>query len=217
MKDSILIIGAGEQGRVVLDIFRARGKFDRILGFVDDLAGKNSVNREIEDKPVLGNLGDLETLVCKGAVYAHPASGDPARRRKARDAALTAGLKIISAVHPFSFVSGMARIGEGSCVCPGAVVCTGAILGSCVIVNTGATIDHDCRVGDFVHIAGGAHVSSKVTVEEDAFIGVGASVAQKPDKRIVIGRGAIVAPGAVVDKDVPPGMKVAGIPAREMK
>lgn len=44
-------------------------------------------------------------------------------------------------------------------VMAGAVINSGAVIGKHCIVNTGAAIDHDCVVGDYVHIAPGAHIS----------------------------------------------------------
>jgi acetyltransferase-like isoleucine patch superfamily enzyme len=53
-------------------------------------------------------------------------------------------------------------------------------------------------------------VSRPVVIEDDAWIGIGAIVL----KGVRIGRGARVAAGAVVTRDVPDGATVAGNPAR---
>lgn len=55
--------------------------------------------------------------------------------------------------------------------------------------------------------------SRRTEIGHDTWIGHGAII--KPDVRI--GHGAIVASGAVVTKDVPPYMIVAGVPSQEMR
>jgi acetyltransferase-like isoleucine patch superfamily enzyme len=81
------------------------------------------------------------------------------------------------------------------------------------IVNTVASVDHDCVLGDFVHVAPGARLCGGVTVAAGAFIGAGAVVV--PGRRI--GADAIIAAGAVVLTDVPDGSVAAGNPARLVK
>ena len=55
----------------------------------------------------------------------------------------------------------------------GACVITGTELGAGIIVNTGATIDHDCKIGHCAQIAPGAHLGGNVIVGEYALIGIG--------------------------------------------
>ena len=63
---------------------------------------------------------------------------------------------------------------------------------------------HDVHSPDF------SGVVSPVTIEDYVFIGANAIV----NAGLTIGRGAVVASGAVVTKDVPPGAIVAGNPAK---
>lgn len=56
-------------------------------------------------------------------------------------------------------------------------------------------------------------VTSPVVIEDDVWIGHGATIL----KGVRIGRGSIVAAGAVVTKDVPPFSIVGGIPAKIIK
>jgi UDP-perosamine 4-acetyltransferase len=51
-----------------------------------------------------------------------------------------------------------------------------------------------------------------VTVENGAHIGLGAAIKQK----VRIGMNAVVGAGSVVVRDVPAGVTVVGVPAREL-
>ena len=82
-----------------------------------------------------------------------------------------------------------------------------------MIINTGAQVDHDCAIANFVHIAPGATLCGNVAVGEGALIGAGAVIL--PGKRI--GDWAIVGAGAVVTRDVPNFAVVAGNPAKVIK
>lgn len=69
------------------------------------------------------------------------------------------------------------EIGDGTVIMDGAIVQPGARIGKHVIINTGATVDHDCIIGDYAHIAPGAHLCGHVEVGEGALVGVGVGVA----------------------------------------
>lgn len=72
---------------------------------------------------------------------------------------------------------------------------------------------HDCVISDGVHIGPGCRVAGGVTVGKYAWLGIGATVI---DKRS-IGEDSIVGAGAVVIRDVPDAMVVAGVPARTLR
>ena len=55
--------------------------------------------------------------------------------------------------------------------------------------------------------------ADQVVIEDDAWIGFKSSVL----KGVTIGRGAIIAAGSVVTKDVPPFTLVAGNPAKVIR
>jgi acetyltransferase-like isoleucine patch superfamily enzyme len=83
-------------------------------------------------------------------------------------------------------------------------------MGRACIVNTAATIDHDCWLGDGVHVCPGTHLAGNVSIGDRAWIGIGSAVRQ----RLEIGADAVVGAGAAVVADVPSGKTVVGVPAR---
>jgi sugar O-acyltransferase (sialic acid O-acetyltransferase NeuD family) len=113
-------------------------------------------------------------------------------------------------IHPTATVDQSVTVGEGTCVLHHAVVQAGSVLGRHVIINTSASVDHDCVIHDFVHIAPGVIMAGNVHVEENTLIGIGSMVAPN----LIIGKNCLVAAGSVVTINIPDGATVRGNPAR---
>lgn len=73
-------------------------------------------------------------------------------------------------------------------------------------------VQHDCLVGNHVHLSTGVKVASTVQIEDGAHIGAGAVFRQG----LKIGEGAVVGAGAVVVKDVVAESVVVGVLARSI-
>lgn len=199
----ILIVGAGGHGEVVLDIVRAAGKH-RVVGFLDSDA--SMYGREVDGVPVLGPPTQADRPVVV-------AIGDNAARRSVTGMLREKGLELVTVIHPTAYVSASASVGPGSMICAGAILCAHACLGAGVIVNTGAIVEHHNEVGDFVHLAPRVVLTGRLTIEEGAMVGAGATVIP----RVVVGEWSMVGAGSVVTRDVPPGSTVVGAPARVIR
>jgi serine acetyltransferase len=68
------------------------------------------------------------------------------------------------------------QVSEAPQVLPGATVDPSATLAEFVVVNQGAVVCHDCRIGVGAHIGPGAVLCGEVTIGAYAFIGAGAVV-----------------------------------------
>lgn len=142
------------------------------------------------------------------------AIGDGGARRRIAERCDGLGWTMATLVHPNATISDSATLGDGSIVYPGVSITTDVTVGRSVHVNAGCTISHDGRIGDYATLSPGVHLAGHVHVGADAFVGVGANVINGTARQpLTIGQGAVVAAGACVVGDVPPGAMVAGVPA----
>ena len=202
----LALLGASGHGKVVADAALLSG-WEEIVFFDDAWPGVSCVGHW----PVIGHSQCLIEQASKydGVVVA---IGDNGIRLEKLTLFQELGLPLVTIIHPSSVISQYARIGKGSVVCAGAVINPFAEIGCGSIINTAATIDHDCKIADGVHVSPGAHLGGGVQVGKSTWIGLGASIKQC----IRIGEDSIVGMGAVVVRDVPSGVTVVGVPAREM-
>ncbi len=121
----------------------------------------------------------------------------------------THGLEFCSLVHPTSYVSPYACLGEGAFVGANTVLAPGTNVGNQVFINRGVNVGHDVLIQDYARIFAGSNIGGHSVIRHGATIGMGAAVIEEQ----VIGAGAFVAAGAVVINDVEEGCMVAGIPA----
>jgi len=201
---TLVIHGAGRHAKVVADAARLTGW--TVVAFLDDVDPTRR-GSEFCGAPVLTSQ-DVPTAFPDAAMAL--GFGDCGARLAAARQWLKAGKSLPPIVHPRAVLAASARIGEGSQLMAAAVVNPDAVLGKAVIVNTGATVDHDCRLGDGVHLAPGVHLAGNVTVDEETLVGIGSAVI--PDVRI--GRACVIGAGSVVVRDIPNGAKAYGSPAR---
>ena len=147
-----------------------------------------------------------------GSVYGLVAIGGSRGSDRARLQAYLEdnGIEAITAIHPTAIVATNAKVGLASQILAGAIIAAEAVLDQCCIVNTAASVDHECRLGAGVHIGPGAVLSGCVTVGENSFIGAGAVVLP----RLKVGSNVIIGAGAVVTKDIPDNCVAYGNPAR---
>ena len=197
----ISIIGASGHGKVVADIAEKNG-YDEIEFFDDD------ENLSVCGKwPVVGTIGQAYDR--ENDVFI--AIGNTKIRQKFMDCFQKR--RFATLIHPDAIIADDVVIGEGSVVMAGAVINSGTKIGRGVIINTCSSVDHDCELGDFVHISVGAHLCGKVVVGEGTWIAVGASVINNVD----ICPGCIIGAGAVVIKSIDESGTYVGVPVRKIK
>ncbi|WP_171070250.1 NeuD/PglB/VioB family sugar acetyltransferase [Methylobacterium terricola] len=205
----IAVGGSGRHARVVLEAADLAGL--PVRGVLADAVPPGAAF--LGSHRVLGGLDRLRDRSLLHSCHVHLGAGDQAVRRSMARTIWENGGQLGTIIHPASIVSPSATVGAGTFLAAGAIVGVGAVLAEACLVNTGASIDHDCRLDFGVSAGPGARLAGSVRCEDDALIGLNASVLQG----LRIGRGAIVGAGAVVTRDVPAGSTVVGCPARPLE
>ena len=77
----------------------------------------------------------------------------------------------INAIHPSAVISASVKMGDGVMIAANATLNPMVEIGRGVICNTSTSIDHECIIGDFCHIAPGAVLCGNVQIGRSSFIG----------------------------------------------
>ena len=205
-RSPLVIVGSGGHAKVVIEIIRAQGVFD-IIGCTDPGA-----SGEVLGVPVLGGDERLDELWRDGIKHAFIALGSNALRVRIGRKLIQKGFQLPAIVHPAATISPTASLGRGVAVMAGAVVNAAAKIGDFAILNTLSSVDHDCVLGEGVHIAPRSALAGGVQLGDAVFFGVGASAIPN----IHVGAHTTVGAGAVVVRDLPGGVTAVGAPARPL-
>ncbi len=196
----MLLYGGSGHAKVIIDCMYAMGK--EVHGIFDD----NPALKALLDVNVVGTyqssfLPEVPLVIAIG--------NNQIRQKVAQVIQHSFGL----VHHPSALISTFARVEVGTVVFHNAIVQAGAVVGKHCIINTAASVDHDCELGDFVHISPNAALCGNVKVGEGTHIGTGASVIPG----VKIGKWCTIGAGAVVIKDIPDYAVAVGVPARIIK
>ncbi len=129
--------------------------------------------------------------------------------------------RVDARVEPGAIIRDGARIGKDCVIMMGAVINIGAVVGGRTMIDMNAVLGARAVVGRSCHIGAGAVIAGvleppsrkPVVIRDHVLVGANAVVLEG----VTVGRGSVVAAGAVVTRDVPPGVVVAGIPAQVVK
>lgn len=211
----LIIIGAGGNSKVIIDIIKARNKILKenieIMGVLDDDENK----KELLGYPVLGKINDIDKYIKESNILFVNGIGDNNIRKKTTEIInqKIETPKFYTAIYPSVIIGSNVIIGMGTVIMPNVVINADSMIGQHTIINTGVIVEHDNIIEDYVHLASTTTTAGNVKIGEATLVGTGAKIIQG----ISIGKNAIVGAGAVVIKNIPDNTTAVGVPAKVIK
>ena len=207
MRKKVVIIGAGGHAKVIADIIEKSG--DEIVGFLDD--NKEIGTTIINEYKVIGDLNNRFTMaVTKENLEFIIATGD---NKKREEISHSPNLKFYTAIHPSAQIGLDVEIQEGTVIMANACINSSAKIGKHCIINTGAIIEHDNIIEDFVHVSPNVALGGTVKIGKSTHVGIGSTI----KNNITICENCKIGAGAVVVKDIEKEGTYIGVPAKGIK
>lgn len=203
-KRTLAVIGAGGHGKVIADIAEESG-WDNVVFF--DSGWPTKLTNGCWD--IVGDDAGLFENIKKYDGFIVAIGNNNARYSKTKQL-IELGANVITLIHPTAVISKYSSVGAGSVVAANAVINPFSTIGLAAIINTSSSVDHDCVLGDAVHICPGVRLAGGVNIENLCWIGIGSSIRQL----ISIGTNSTVGAGSVVVKDIPSNATAFGVPAK---
>lgn len=197
----LVIVGASGHGKVIADIAKKNGY--REIAFLDD----NESLHECGGYLVIGNssqAGLIDADVIVGI-------GNAEIRKRIQESIPEE--KLVTLTHPNAVIAEDVVMSVGTVVMAGAVINPGVRIGKGCIINTCSSVDHDCVIGDYTHIAVGSHLCGTVSVGNGTWIGAGVTVSNN----VYICADCMIGAGAVVVKNIVEAGSYIGLPAKRRK
>jgi sugar O-acyltransferase (sialic acid O-acetyltransferase NeuD family) len=136
--------------------------------------------------------------------------GDNATREQLASVFANANKQAVTVIHPSAAVCRHTEISAGCYVAALSFVGPGSVIGGHSIVNVGASVGHNARIGDFAQLCPGVRVSGFCQIGRGAFLGSN-SVLQ-PGR--IMGDYSKLGACSFAHRDVPKGSLAIGVPAK---
>lgn len=210
MDKPVIVLGAGGHAKVVIDVLIKQGA--TILGIVDSDSSK--IGNQILGVNIIGN-DDSVLLYSKDEICLVNGIGSVGSTRLRKNIFMefkSQGYKFATISHPTAIIGKDVIIAEGSQIMAGVIIQPGVVIGENTIINTKASIDHDCTIHSHAHISPGVTICGGVLVGEGTHIGASTTVIQG----VEIGANVVVGAGSLVLKNVTDNKVIYGSPVKEV-
>mgnify|MGYP005811906287 CR=1 FL=1 len=202
LKKPVAVVGYSGHSYVIIDILLNAGRM--VTAYCD--------SNEKEKNPYhLNYLGSENEVIEELRKFDYFIGvGHNGIRRKVYQQLMSELGNPINAIHPSAVISASVEMKHGIMISANATINPLVTLGTGVICNTSSSIDHECVIGDFAHIAPGAVLCGNVMVGAGTFVGANSVIKQG----VRIGQNVTIGAGTVVIRDIPDNTMVVGNPQR---
>jgi len=198
----LAIIGASGHGKVVAELAELCGF--KVVFYDDAYPHK----KNIEHWLVVGKFSCLLTANDKDQ-DAIVAIGDNKIRLDLSEQLMASGFTLPVLVHPCAVISKYATVDSGTVVFANAVINAFSQVGKSCIINTAAVVEHDCRLGDAVHLSPNVALAGGTRINRLSWLGIGTVTKQL----IEVGSNVSIGANSTVIKNIPDNVKAFGSPA----
>lgn len=207
-KEKIHILGVGNNTAVYIDLVEACGyEVSGLYHYEPSRIGQLYFGHRI-----CGTHHDIVSSITDESTLFAISIGDNKIRQEIAQQIRSRRGRLPTLIHPSATVSPYANLEESVVVHAGAVVQAGVTIAMDTVISFRAGITHTTTIHRGCYVAGGATVGAYITIEDLAFIGLGATLVSGKVARI--GKCAIVGAGSTVLENVDDHEIVAGMPAR---
>lgn len=216
----ILLLGAGGHCISVLDSLLSSYDYKEI-GIIEKRENRVELSNDIKRQgkilgvPIIGNDSDLYQLYKDGytdAFVTLGSIGDASVRRKLYHLIKDIGYHIPNIIDKTGIISPYVTFGRGIYVGKKAIINAGSQIRDGAIINTASVIEHECMIGDFVHVAPGSILCGNVEIGSGTHIGAGSVIRQA----LQIGEETTIGAGSVVVKNIGSNTTAYGNPCKEV-
>lgn len=203
------IYGAGGLAREVLELAKTINgvdyRWDGFL-FVDLNASEEPLNgvEVVSEAYAACHKDDIEAVI---------AVGEPTTRNKIYNKVISDGIKLTNLIHPSIKISDTTAIGNGVIACAGVIITCNVEIADNVYIHSHAVVGHDIKIGRHSIIGANSVIGGANIFGERVFMGSLSGTLQG----LTVGDDAEISAGAMVFRDIEPGMIVMGNPARVIR
>jgi sugar O-acyltransferase (sialic acid O-acetyltransferase NeuD family) len=194
----VIIIGAGghaaEIDEYIVHSQKIIGKMElNVIGFLDD----NPLNyaRYQFSAPLLGNVKNHKVIKDTGYMIG---IANLKYRRLFVDRFKTEGARFVSFIHCGAYVSGSAKIGEGSIIGPNANIGPNVKIGNYTLINSRCSLGHDTSIGDYNFISPNVCFSGFTEIGDENLFGINSATIPG----VKVGCRNKIAAGMILDQDI---------------
>ncbi|MCM1560726.1 MAG: hypothetical protein NC123_14465 [Butyrivibrio sp.] len=207
----LAIYGAHGLAREVYIIARKINEISRKwreFCFIDDVNEIAEVNgiRVFKFEQLINEKGknDVEVVI---------AVGEPGVRDSLYHKVKSAGLNLVTLIHPGVYIDETTVVGEGVVIAEGVTITANVEIGDNTYIQPHAVIGHDIRIGRHTVIGSNCQIGGGDHIGDRVFMGFLSGTTD----HICIGSDSIISAGTIVFRELPEEVIAVGNPARIVK